>query len=217
MAMLDQGLGQPLDALLADYAAGRLSPNLHALMEAHLVLSGQHRGYVHALEAAVAEDVVAAPPIALPRRAAILERIMSEQAAPARPAAPLPPDVLPSPLRRIIGHDLADVPWRSVMPGLKEFSVPSREGEEANLLWIKAGRRMPAHTHEGSEVTLVLKGAFRDVTGRYGRGDIAVADGELDHRPTAEEGEDCICFAVTDAPLRLTGPVGRILQRFLRH
>jgi putative transcriptional regulator len=32
-----------------------------------------------------------------------------------------------------------------------------------------------------------------------------------------DEGQDCICFAVTDAPLRLTGPVGRILDRFFGH
>ena len=81
------------------------------------------------------------------------------------------------------------------------------------MLWVGAGRRIPSHTHDGSEITLVLKGAFADVTGRYGRGDIAIAEADLDHRPMTDENEDCICFAVTDAPLRLTGPVGRILDQ----
>jgi putative transcriptional regulator len=68
------------------------------------------------------------------------------------------------------------------------------------------------------EVTLVLKGAFCDTTGRYARGDIAIAEADLDHMPMTEEGEDCLCFVVTDAPLHLTGPVGRILDRFFgRH
>jgi putative transcriptional regulator len=76
---------------------------------------------------------------------------------------------------------------------------------------------MPSHTHEGSEITLVLRGGFSDATGHYRRGDIAIADSEVDHRPRADEDEDCICFAVTDAPLRLTGPVARFVQRLLRH
>ena len=53
-------------------------------------------------------------------------------------------------------------------------------------------------------------------TGRYARGDLAIADSALDHQPVADSGEDCICFAVTDAPLRLTGPVGRIVERLFR-
>jgi len=59
-----------------------------------------------------------------------------------------------------------------------------------------------------------LKGGFSDIMGHYRRGDIAVADGDVDHRPRADNGGDCICFAVTDAPVRLTGLIGRFLQRF---
>jgi putative transcriptional regulator len=97
---------------------------------------------------------------------------------------------------------------------VRECRISETERGEASLLWIGGGRRMPSHTHEGSEVTLVLKGAFSDVTGHYGRGDIAIAEADLDHRPMTGEGDECICFAVTDAPLHLTGPVGWILDRF---
>jgi putative transcriptional regulator len=85
------------------------------------------------------------------------------------------------------------------------------------LYRIRAGKKMPQHTHEGSEYTLVIRGAFSDVTGRYGRGDVAISDEDLDHTPIAEAGEECLCFAVMDAPLRLTGPIGRFLNRFVRH
>ncbi len=80
---------------------------------------------------------------------------------------------------------------------------------------LNAGRKLAGHTHDGSEYTLVLQGAFSDVAGRYERGDIAIGDDELDHCPTADPSADCLCFAVTDAPLRLTGPIGRIVQRFI--
>ena len=59
----------------------------------------------------------------------------------------------------------------------------------------------------------MLKGGFSDKTGHFARGDVAVADAELDHIPVADLDADCICFAVTDAPLRLTGPFGRLMHR----
>jgi putative transcriptional regulator len=85
------------------------------------------------------------------------------------------------------------------------------------LYRIRAGKKMPQHTHEGSEYTLVIRGAFSDVTGRYGCGDVAISDEDIDHTPVAEAGEECLCFAVMDAPLRLTGPIGRFFNRFVQH
>ena len=63
----------------------------------------------------------------------------------------------------------------------------------------------------------MLKGGFTDSTGHYRRGDIAIADSEVDHRPRADDDEDCICFAVSEAPLRLTGPFVRFVRRVLGH
>ncbi len=76
---------------------------------------------------------------------------------------------------------------------------------------------MPNHTHGGNEMTLVLAGGFSDDTGHYERGDVSIADDELVHTPVADPGEDCICLAVTDAPLKLTGPIGRIVNLFMRY
>ena len=42
------------------------------------------------------------------------------------------------------------------------------------------------------------------------------ADSHVDHRPVADEDEDCLCLIVTDAPLRLTGWLGRLLNPFIR-
>jgi putative transcriptional regulator len=76
---------------------------------------------------------------------------------------------------------------------------------------------MPSHTHHGVEVTLVLQGSFSDPLGRYMRGDIAIADDEIDHKPVAGSEQDCICFAVTEGPVRLTGPVARLFNRLIGH
>lgn len=217
MQTVGQSGANPFDALLAGYAAGALPRPLHALVSAHLEISPRNRGYVALLEGAAAETMTHADPVAVRKRAAMLDSIFAQSAAPAivRPHDAV--SVMPNSLRDYLGHDLGAVPWRKVLPGVKEFRLGNGRDEEATLYWIRAGKRMPSHTHDGSEVTLVLQGGFTDPTGHYARGDVAVADAELDHHPVADDDIDCICFAVTDAPLRLTGPIGRIFQRFFGH
>ena len=216
---LEDHTDHPIDALMAQYAAGQLSPALHGLVAAHLAIKPENRGFVGALEAIRAQDIeTAAPSSPIRNRDSRLAAIFDAPMTTA-PRAQGQDGILPAPLADFIGYRLDAVPWRTVLPGIREFHVPHAEktGGEASLLWIKPGRIMPSHTHDGTEVTLVLKGGFSDATGHYRRGDIAIADSELDHRPRADDDEDCFCFAVTDAPLRLTGPVGRIFQRFFGH
>jgi putative transcriptional regulator len=205
-------MDRALDALLAGYAAGTLSAPLHALVAGHLALTPRSRAFVRSLEAANARKIEAADPVPVPNRDAKLGAIFATAQAPQPEAAAADP-VLPAPLARYIGHGLAQVAWTWLMPGVRQHKIEDTERGEAVLYWIRRGRKMPSHTHEGSEYTLVLKGAFADVNGHYRRGDIAIADQEVDHKPVADREEDCICFAVTDAPIRLTGPVGRLLQR----
>ena len=66
------------------------------------------------------------------------------------------------------------------------------------------------------ELTLVLQGAFRDDSDRFGPGDIEVADESMIHQPVAEAGQECICLSATDAPLRFRRLLPRIAQSFLR-
>jgi putative transcriptional regulator len=122
---------------------------------------------------------------------------------------------MPAPLVALTGHDFNGLSWKSVLPGIKEYKIEGLQDGEASVLWIKPGRTMPSHTHDGSEYTLVLKGGFRDLSGHYRRGDIAIADAEIDHHPKADDDEDCICFAFTEHPVRLTGFFGSLAQRLL--
>lgn len=209
---------QPVDALLAAYSAGTLDPSLHALVASHLMLKPESRAYVEALERLVAENITTLEPQPVSQRAERLEAIFATGPAPRKSVGNLTnvgSSILPPPLRHYLRQDLETIRWRTKLPGVKEFRVEDMGLGEASLLWVRAGRRMPSHTHEGSEVTLVLKGAFSDVTGHYARGDIAIAESDLDHNPMTDPDDDCICFAVTDAPLHLTGPFGRLLDRFL--
>jgi len=99
---------------------------------------------------------------------------------------------------------------------VKQAILPTSRDATARLLFIPAGSAVPDHGHHGTELTLVLKGAFADEVDHFGPGDIEVANEDLDHTPIADIGEDCICLAATDAPLKFKGLVPRLAQPFLR-
>ena len=63
---------------------------------------------------------------------------------------------------------------------------------------------LPEHGHHGGELTLVLRGGFSDVTGRYGPGDVEDVDNEIEHRPVADP-EGCVCLVGSEGPVRFTG------------
>ena len=207
-----------LDALLASYCAGGLSRPLHTVVASHLALSPKSRPFVSALEYALGEEIDKTPRLALPdnrdrRLAAILDDAAMLTAG--RPQGGS--DMLPAPLAAYIGVNYDDLKWKSVLPGLREVVFEKEKGCKASLLWIKAGRAMPSHTHDGVEATLVLRGSFSDSTGVFSRGDLAVADSELDHKPVAGADEDCICFAVSEGSMHLTGPIARFFSWMQRH
>jgi putative transcriptional regulator len=209
------GDSRPLDALLAEYAVGSLPRSLHVLIQAHLEMNPSSERFVSGLEAAKGASLEGLAPRPLSRRDAMLDAIMA--LTPEAPDTGDGDDAVFSPaLRRYFGRPSNSIPWRTVMPGVREWTVEDEDGIEAKLYWIKAGRTIPSHTHEGQEVTLVLQGGFTDIAGHYARGDVAVADEDIDHKPVADEDADCICFAVTDAPLRLTGPVASFLRKVFR-
>jgi putative transcriptional regulator len=124
-------------------------------------------------------------------------------------------DVLPAPLVDYVGGGLDNVRWRSAGMGVKQAILPTSKDATARLLYIPAGTAIPDHGHHGLELTLVLQGAFQDEDGYFSRGDIEVADEDMNHTPVADISEDCICLAVTDAPLKFKGLMPRIAQPFL--
>jgi putative transcriptional regulator len=212
---LPTGQTHAADALFASYAAGALSRPLHALVASHLSIRPDNRPYVRALEALAAESMQGGEMLSgVADRGRRLAAIFSDRGE-VRPTAA--DAVMPSPLAAYVGAPLETLNWRTVMPGLREVKLEDQEGCEASLLWIKAGRAMPSHTHHGLEATLVLRGSFSDALGCYERGDMAVVDSDVDHKPIAGAEEDCLCFAVSEGPVTLTGPVARLFNKLLRH
>ena len=119
-------------------------------------------------------------------------------------------------LAQYLPAPIDQLPWKRLGPVAEYPLLKEVSGYKTQLLRIQAGRKVPQHTHDGNELTVVLRGAYNDGIGHYARGDLSVADGSIKHQPKADEGEECLCLAVTDARLRLTGTIGRLLNPFIR-
>jgi putative transcriptional regulator len=204
------------DALLTGYAAGHLPEAFGLIAATHVSLCDDCRARLSALEALGGALVEDAGEMALD--AGALDRVMARLEMPERRPAPRPAAraVLPRPVRDYVGGDLGAVRWKSLGTGVRQAILPMGGQAMARLLYIPAGQAVPDHGHRGTELTLVLQGAFRDAVDRFGPGDLEIATEELEHQPVAEAGAPCICLAATNAPLRFTSFLPRLLQPIFR-
>lgn len=206
--------------LLADYASGALEEGWSLAVATHLAMCPECRRRLVAIEAAAGvmlEDLPEAPAASTDEAswAALKARISAAPAAsPAKAAAaPRKAGGIPAPLSDYIGTDFDTLKWKAL--GLGAYQIPIATGDrtvQARLLRIPAGKPVPEHSHGGRELTLVLKGAFRDGELLFGPGDLEETDDSVQHQPVATPDEDCICLAITDAPLRFKSRIMRLIQ-----
>lgn len=207
----------PTSETLNAFWQGRLDVGRHVVVAAHLEICPSCQRLARALEHAGGAHLEHLQ--GTPLEGVALERIMARLGEPAaeRHVAPLNshPD-LPIALRALEPYALGA--WRWIGPGVhwRSVSVPAEGGARVFLLRASAGTHLPNHTHTGTELTLILKGAFAHSGGRFGVGDFDEADGSVEHQPIVEPGEDCVCLVAMEGQLRLLGLAGRILQPFVR-
>lgn len=205
------------EKLMMGYAAGTLPEAFELVVASHIALNEDSRAGVHAHEAiggALLEEQTPAELSegALEATLALLDKPITEKQMSPRLAEPTAKAVFPPALQAYVGGDADAVQWQSIGGGIKQAILPTQGEATARLLYIPAGQAVPDHGHRGTELTLVLQGAFADEVDRFGRGDLEIADEDLDHKPIAEAGEPCICLAATDAPLRFNELIPRMLQ-----
>ena len=207
------------DALLTAYAAGTLPEAFDLVVATHVSMCDECRARLAEFEALGGEvlEQMATDEAALDEGslAATMALIADESAAQPEARPVKAGSVFPGPLQAYAGADLDEVKWRRVGGGVSQKVLKTRGDATVRLLRIPAGSKMPDHGHRGTELTLVLSGAFMDEDDIFAAGDIEVANEELHHTPIAAEGEDCICLAATDAPLRFKGLMPRIAQRMI--
>lgn len=201
------------DALLAAYAAGNLPQPFALVVAAHISLCLDCRA---AYEAHLATGGAV---LETSRTAAVSEGLKSNvldllDAPVAQSPVYQRSGVYPGPVMEALKGKPPR--WKSLGLGVRQSILSGGRDGSVRLLYIPPGRAVPDHTHGGLELTLVLQGSFRDETGRFGVGDLEVADQNLEHTPIAEAGAPCICLAATDAPLRFNSIVPRLLQPLFR-
>lgn len=124
------------------------------------------------------------------------------------------PAIIPEPIRRRFGITEQGIRWQRLAPGVWHYRL-NHDGAGAGdlrLLRIAPGYRMLEHGHGGTELTLVLEGAFSDSTGEYLPGDIQEVADETEHCPVADRVAGCICLIASEERARFRGVVGRIVQ-----
>ena len=205
------------DDLLMGYSAGALPEAFNVVVATHISLCDECRarlGSFDAVGGSIMEntDAVAMADDSL---SAVMTMIETTPDAPVLAPTPRTSSIFPTPLQDYVTGTLDDVKWRKIGGGVSQAILPTSKDATVRLLKIPAGTAVPDHGHRGTELTLVLQGAFRDEHDRFGAGDIEVANEDMHHTPVAEDGLDCICLSATDAPLKFNGLLPRIAQRFV--
>lgn len=215
----------PSDEVLLAYAAGSSPEAVSLVVATHLALCPDCRAEVRRLEALGGSLVEALAPAPLPP--GLLQRVLSRIDSPpgkdhvaatgqaGGSAATGGARLLPRPLRDYVGGSLDRLPWRRFGPFSLIELVDGKSGPKCRLLRIKPGTAIPRHAHGGLELALILEGGLSDEQGHYLRGDVSEADASVAHRQVTDPDEDCLCLVATDAPIRLGGLIGRLINPFI--
>lgn len=207
----------PDQATLMAYAAGAMTEGFNLVVAAHLEFCAQCRHQVAEAEAiggALLHEIEqdATPPGGLDD---VWQRInkQPEQPPTRRTIAPRD-DGMPRVLEPYLPHGLAGVNWKRLVPGIRhhQFRELDNGAGTLRLFAIAPGTSIPQHGHNGSELTLVLKGSYGDEIGRFRHGDLADLDDGVQHQPVADTAEPCICLIATDDRLKFNDLFSRMLQ-----
>jgi len=216
----------PCENTLAEFASGNLDWALAICVSAHLEHCEECRAHVEKLNALGGAFLDQAPSVVSEQPKTSFESLMSKikqiEAAEPKPentVAPAPilsakASKLPKAVRKLLPKD--KLQWKMLSPSLKEAHlVTGQDKYQVSFHKIKRGGKVAHHDHRGLEVTIVLEGCFSDEGGTYHVGDYLVKEPGEKHRPMATQNADCLCLSVVEAPVKLTGVVGKLLNPFL--
>ena len=212
----------PASALLLDYAARTANAEHTRVLAAHVMSCPACQAEVALAERIGGEVLEALTPApmaadALDRALAALDRQAAASPAEDRPVPQdpilegwiaVPPEVAQAAVRR----------RRWAAPGVwvAPISHDRASGRRSYLLRVGPGMVVPHHGHRGDELTVILKGGFRDGESGFDAGDFALVGEAVEHHPQATAESECICLIAADAPLIPLDWVGRMFQPFVR-
>jgi putative transcriptional regulator len=214
MKLIKHHLTEPL---LMGYAAGTLPEAFNLVVATHITMCDDCRATLAGYDAVGGEVMLDSDPVTVAEDALAATMAMIESGFETGKPVPVRTrnSIFPGPLQDYVSGDLDGLKWRKVGGGVSQLVLKTSSDASVRLLRIAAGTKVPDHGHRGTELTLVLQGAFMDANEHFGAGDVEVANEDMNHTPIAETGMDCICLAATDAPLRFSGIMPRLAQRFI--
>ena len=207
------------DATVLAYAAGTLGEAHSVVVAAHVAMCRDCMSAIRAAEAVggsilLEQDSNAVSDACRAATLASLDGVARVQPVKLRGVA----SDLPLPLYNLLGgKSLAELKWKTRAPGVAKYEIALSPGSRTRLQLMRlgSGRTMPDHGHGGEELTLILKGSYRDHTGHYRPGDVADLDEETEHQPMVDSDVDCICLIATEAPTRFKSFWARLAQPFV--
>jgi putative transcriptional regulator len=201
----------PDDSTLMSYAAGSLPAALAVVAAAHVAVCPRCRDEVATMELLGGALLADLPGAALQppgQEAPAAHEVGHDR--PVRPA-PIGSAEVPPPLARLVGNDLDALRWRWVSSGSWLRRVTVAGGGRLHLFKCSPNVMLPEHGHEGSELTMVLRGTLSDTTGLYGPGDVCDLDEGIVHTPAAGM-DGCICVVAQDRPVRFSSLIVRLAR-----
>ena len=209
----------PDSLILMEYSAGNLSEPHALCVRLHLEQCPYCRSRVDMLNSLGAVMMESRPKVSVDDNLfdRLLTRIEEE------PSQQDPLEVAfrgqPDPLRKLLGEDLANLPWKRQLGDVSVLDITDHfpgQPERVVLQKLTPGGKAPAHTHRGTETTVILQGAYTDNKGLFKQWDFIVMGQDDTHKPIATHDEDCITLSVLSAPLKLTGGLTRLLNPLIR-
>ncbi len=208
----------PPDELLIGYSAGSLPLSQALCISAHLEHCNTCQRKLQRLNlvgSALMQQLQPSPTSARLKSSILdqLDNLIEEQTPP-----PSGTDSsVPRCLRQFIRGGYHNLNWKRVSKDISRIELcRDNNGARVELLKIRPGGAVATHTHLGDEYTVVLEGSFSDEKGLYQRGDFLRRDHNDRHTPVATHDRECICLAVSEGPIQLTGFFSRLLNPFIR-
>ncbi|WP_370978570.1 ChrR family anti-sigma-E factor [Agaribacterium sp. ZY112] len=206
------------EATLVSYSAGAMSQSMALVVACHIAECAECRARLQVTDSigGLLMDELDSAPIAQGALEAVLACLDDEpvQVKTRKNETAVKRSEVPAPLAQYIGNDLDVLEWKRIVPGVFSFDLPLKgeRGGVSRLLRIAPGKAMLPHSHDGNELTLILRGSYCDEMGRFTVGDVADLDSDIDHQPLVDSDQDCICLVATDAPLKFNTLLGKIVQ-----
>ena len=202
---------------LMSCSAGSMPEAFAAVMASHIDMCPECRQELALMQTIGVEFFRNISPTAMTREAPLntLRRSESGEEQTADRRAIKAGDV-PGPLVAHAAPYLDDIPWKRLSAGVMYFSIPlSKAGTgDLRLFKVAPGVALPEHGHGGSELTLILRGAYTDKTGTYAAGDVADLGDSIEHQPIADAKDGCICLIASDKKIRFKSVLARLVQPF---